>query len=158
MRVDDDEIHQGEETDAETQVLTFSLRDEIYCLSIEYVEEIVDSGEMTELPESEDYVEGIMNLRGSTTTVVNPTKILETDTTELATDGGSKDKRIIVLDTKAIDSDMPVGWLVSDVNEVRTVAEETVDIEAVDNTEMLRGLISEEDGFTIWLNPSQLIA
>ncbi|MFC7021069.1 MULTISPECIES: chemotaxis protein CheW [Haloarcula] len=141
----------------ESQVLTFTLGDATYCLAIEYVEEIVDGEEITTLPDSEEHVEGVMDLRGRTTTIINPDTILDTDRTALVTDGGSNNHRIIVLDSKAVDTSSPVGWVVSDVHEVKTVTQEVIDTEAVEDTDLLWGLITEDDEFTLWLNPSELV-
>lgn len=149
---------QNGETTEETQVLTFTLGDTTYCVAIEYVAEVVDGGELTDLPETEDHVEGVMDLRGTTTTIVNPSKILETDTRELVADGGNRNHRIVVLDSETVAAESSVGWLVSDVNEVTAVTDELVDTDPIGDTDFLRGLISEDDGFTIWLNPSQLVA
>lgn len=144
-------------TQDETQVLTFTLGEETYCLGIEYVAEVVDGGELTPLPETADYVEGVVDLRGTTTTVVNPSKMLETDTRELVTDGGTIDHRLIVLDSDAVGTESPVGWLVSEVREVKTITDDVVDSDPLGDTEHLHGLISGDDGFTIWLNPSRLV-
>lgn len=143
--------------DEEIQVLTFTLGDENYCLAIEYVAEIVDGGEMTALPDSDEHVEGVMDLRGRTTTIVNPSKILDTDTRELYTDGGMSDHRLVVLDAEAVDAESPVGWIVSEVHEVKTVTEEVIDTSAVGDTDLLRGLVTEDDAFILWLNPSELV-
>ncbi|WP_336338805.1 chemotaxis protein CheW [Haloarcula brevis] len=97
------------------QVLTFTLGDERYCLGIEYVVELADSEEMTSLPNTEEFVEDIMELRGRTTTIINPTKILETDRKDLFTDGGNSEHRIVVLDGEGIDTVSSVGWVVSEV-------------------------------------------
>lgn len=147
----------GEDVE-ETQVLTFTIGDETYCVSIDYVAEIVDGEGITELPDSADHVEGVMNLRENTTTIVNPSTILETKRTELLTDGGHRDHRLVVLDSESVETDSPIGWVVSEVHEVKTIADEVVDTDAIGETDLLRGLISEEEGFTIWSNPSQFVA
>lgn len=151
---DSNSVHDGHET----QVLTFTLGEEEYCVDIEYVTEIVDGGELTTLPDSKEYVEGVMDLRGRTTTILNPTEILETDVSDLVTDGGRTDHRIIVLDSEALETESAVGWLVSNVHDVRAVSEDLVDADAVKHTDLIRGLISEKDGFTIWVDPHQLCA
>lgn len=146
-------------TTDDTQVLTFTLGDEDYCLDIEYVAEIVDGGEMTSIPESEDYVEGVMDLRGRTTTIVNPSRILDSETLkadQLVTDGGTSENRIIVLDSETVNADRVTGWLVSDVEEVADVTEDEIESGGIGNTDLLRGLIKDDDGFTLWLNPDKL--
>jgi len=144
--------------DGETQVLTFTLGEEDYCVPIEYVAEIVDGGSVRSLPDSDPHVVGITDLRGQTTTIVDPCERLDVDTDELVTDGGRADTRIVVLDSDALGTGSSTGWLVSDVDEVTTVTDETLDAESVGDTELLRGLIKDDDGFTLWLDPTAFTA
>ena len=64
---------------ADTQVLKFTLGDEDYCVDIDYVAEIAEGENMTAVPDSAPYVEGVMDLRGRTTTIINLCKVLDTD-------------------------------------------------------------------------------
>ena len=142
----------------ETQLLTFELEEEEYCVDIDYVAEIVDGQEITSLPNSDSHVEGVTDLRGETTTIVNPCDILDIDSDELLTDGGETQNRIVVLDSESLGSDGATGWVVSAVNEVRTVDKEAVDADNVGEADLLRGLIKDDDEFTIWLNPTEFTA
>lgn len=143
----------------DTQVLTFTLGEDEYCVPIEYVAEIVDGGSIRSLPDSEPHVVGITDLRGQTTTIVDPCECLNVDTGELLTDGGQVDSRIVVLDSDALGTDGATGWLVSDVDEVTTVADDTLDADSVGDTDLLRGLIKNDDeGFTLWLDPHAFTA
>lgn len=141
----------------ETQVLTFTLGDENYCVDIDYVAEIVDGGNMTTIPDSEPHVEGVMDLRGRTTTIVNPCELLNTNATELVADGGVTQSRIVVLDSETSETDTTTGWLVSGVDAVTTVTEEALEAKSVGDTDFLRGLIKDEDGFTMWLDPHEFV-
>lgn len=141
-----------------TQVLTFSLGEEEFCVGIDYVAEIVDEQEMRSLPDTDPHVEGITDLRGETTTIVDPCELLNIDTEALLTDGGQSDNRIIVLDSETAGTDAPTGWLVSDVDAVMEVEEETLDADPVGDTDLLRGLIKDGDEFTLWLDPHEFTA
>jgi len=148
------------ETDT-TQVLKFRLGPEDYCVDIDYIAEIVDGNGLTAIPDSEPHVEGVMNLRGQTTTIVNPCALLNTSSIgadELITDGGIDHTRIVVLDSEAADADNTTGWVVSDVTEVMEVAKESLKTASVGETDLLRGLIKEDDGFTLWVDPNELTA
>ena len=59
------------------QVLEFALGDETYCVSIDYVTEIVDVGELTTVPNAPRHVEGVMDLRGRTTSIVDPKTVFD---------------------------------------------------------------------------------
>lgn len=137
----------------DTQVLTFTLGEDEYCLPIEYVAEIVDGGSIRALPDSDPHVVGITDLRGQTTTIVDPCERLDVSTEKLLTDGGQAQTRIIVLDSDALETESATGWLVSDVDEVTTVTDETMDAEGIGDTDLLHGLIKNDDEFTLWLNP-----
>lgn len=139
----------------DTQVLTFTLSDEDYCIPIDYVAEIVDGDNIRSLPDSDPHIEGITDLRGQTTTIVNPAALLDVDTGELLTDGGQTQHRIIVLDSDRLDTESALGWCVSDVAEVTDVADETLDAENVGDSSLMHGLIKNDDGFTLWLNPEE---
>jgi purine-binding chemotaxis protein CheW len=145
-------------TDDEAQVLTFTLGAETYCVAIDYVAEIVDGGELTALPDSADHVEGVMDLRGETTTIVNPFTLFGTDTDALVTDGGLTESRIIVLDSESVGAESPVGWLVSEVHTVKTISTELLETDAIGENTLLRGVLSDDDGFTLWVKPHGLLA
>jgi hypothetical protein len=59
------------------QVLEFSLGEERYCVGIGRVEEIVRAEDLTSLPNSPAQVAGMMDLRGQTTTILDPKRIFE---------------------------------------------------------------------------------
>jgi len=78
-------------TAASDQVLEFRLGDETYCVSIDYVTEIVDVGDLTTVPNAPPYVEGVMDLRGRTTAIVNPKDVFG-----IREDG--PERRVVVFD------------------------------------------------------------
>ena len=53
-----------EEDDIQGRFLTFTVRDNIYGMSIRFVTEIIPMQKPTMVPETPDYVKGIINLRG----------------------------------------------------------------------------------------------
>lgn len=148
-------------TSETTQVLEFSLGEQRYCIAIEHVTEIIDGGKMTSVPSTDDCVEGLMDLRGQTTTIVNPYMILETndvDPTELVTDGGVTQNRIIMLEEEISNGDGAIAWLVSDVSEVTEVQTDALEAEGITDSNLFRGVVKndDDDGFTIWLDPQEL--
>ncbi len=126
------------------QVLEFRLGDETYCVSIEYVTEIVDMGELTPIPNSPPHVEGVIDLRGNTTSIVDPKIGLGID--------GQLGERIVIFDSEIFDDDRSVGWAVDSVEEVSDVSTEDVDDSPVDG-DHIRGLIKRESTFVVWIDP-----
>jgi len=143
-----------------TQVLTFSLGEEEYCVPIDYVAEIVGNKQIQSVPNTEGHIEGVTDLRGETTTIVDPSKLLSVETEELATDGGSARKWIIILDADSLDTESLTGWLVSGVREVTAVLDDSVDMENTADSDYIRGLVKGDatDNFTLWLDPHELTA
>ena len=141
-----------------TQVLTFALGEEECCVPIEFVAEIVANEQIKTVPNTEQYVEGVADLRGKTTTILDPRKVLSVQTQGLLTDGCETGNRIIVLDKEVLDIESPTGWLVSDVREVNAVSASGIDEEAVADSDCIRGLLKSDtdDRFTIWLEPQKL--
>jgi purine-binding chemotaxis protein CheW len=134
------------ETVGDVQVLEFRLEDRNYCIDIAHVDEIVDKEELTPLPNSAPRVEGVMDLRGTTTTIINPKTVLDLDETETG-------DRVVVLER---DGEGNVGWLIDAVNQVVGVDPDAVD-ESVEN-ESVRGIVRQDDGFVVWVKPEQINA
>ena len=56
------------------QYLTFEIDNEEYAVSIAYVKEIIMMKPITKVPDTPDYVEGIINVRGDIAPVINVRK------------------------------------------------------------------------------------
>ncbi|MWV63631.1 chemotaxis protein CheW [Halorubrum sp. JWXQ-INN 858] len=135
------------EADAEpTKVLEFGLGDGTYCLDIGVIDEIVDAGELTRIPNSPAHVEGVMDLRGRTTTIVDPKTLFGID------EGGSRD-RIVVLDADCLDESGTIGWMVDEVFQVRDVAPEDVDEGTTADDDGVNGIVKSDDRFVVWIAP-----
>ena len=149
-------------TEETAQVLTFGIGEQEYCIGLEYVTEIIDGGEVTPVPSTEEYIEGVMDLRGQTTTILNPLTVMEGDginPADLITDGGEVPNRIIMLDSSFIDSDGAIGWLVSTVSQVTEIPVEKSKAEGITDSPTFEGVVKKEDdsGFLIWLDPAEFI-
>jgi purine-binding chemotaxis protein CheW len=133
------------------QVLEFKLGEETYCVSIDYVTEIVDVGDLTTVPNSPPYIEGVMDLRGRTTSIVNPKTVFNIDDS-----GAAESQRIIVYDPEIIE-EQAAGWLVDEVNQVVQVDEGDVDDAPADDQAAIKGVIKQdEDDFVIWVDPREV--
>jgi purine-binding chemotaxis protein CheW len=134
------------------QVLEFQLGEETYCVSIDYVTEIVDVGDLTEVPNAPRYVEGVMDLRGRTTSIINPKTIFE-----ISEDGA--EQRIIVFDPEIIEDQGAAGWLVDEVYQVREIDPSNVDDSPTEgNSKAIKGVVKRDDDFVIWVEPRAIHA
>lgn len=146
--VDGTSVSEGEQMDiaAGAQVLEFALGSERYCLDIGHIDEIVDAAELTRIPNAPAHVEGVMDLRGRTTSIIDPRTLLGVES------GGGRD-RIIVFDDDVGDGGI-VGWMVDEVYQVTDVEPESVDTTTVDDDAAIHGVVKREDGFVVWLDPT----
>ncbi len=104
----------------QTQFITFQLAEELYGIDILKVEEIQRMKEisLTRVPQVEDFIEGIVNLRGNVIPVVDLRNRFGLEDKEI-----DKQTRIIVVNIK----DRSLGFLVDRVNEVIDVDQEAID-------------------------------
>lgn len=122
------------------QVVEFYLNDQAYCVEIARVFELVDLEELTSLPDADPHVEGVIDLRGETTTIIDPRVRLGLEAETLG-------DRVIVFDDGA-GNQGSTGWVVDEVTEVREL-----DVTAIDRDnagEFTKGLIKSDDEFIIW--------
>ncbi|MGM0605597.1 MAG: chemotaxis protein CheW [Halobacteriota archaeon] len=136
-----------EPTGETTQVLEYGLGSETYCLDIAVIDEIVDAGELTRIPNSPPHVEGVMDLRGRTTSIINPKTVFDID------EEGERN-RIIVFDPDAIGDQGTIGWIVDEVYQVRDVAASEVDETTTANDDNVKGIVKGEDRFVVWVDPN----
>ena len=101
-------------TQGERQLVVFDLASEVYGVDIGTVREIIRMQEITRMPRTPAYVEGVINLRGKVTPVVDLRS-------RFGLDGGDDDesfaKRIVVVDT----GERSMGFVVDAVSEVLRV-------------------------------------
>jgi purine-binding chemotaxis protein CheW len=134
----------------DTQVLEFRLGSERYCIDIEYVAEIVDRGDLTEVPNSPGHIEGVMDLRGRTTAIVDPKTLLNVS-------GDDDHQRIVVLDPDELDDGEATGLIVDEVFQVVRLASDDLDDSPMDDQESINGIVRRDDQFVIWLDPDTLV-
>ena len=117
------------------ELAVFAIGKEEFAFDIESVQEIITYQEVTPLPESSEYIDGVINLRGSIIPVVNLPKKLDFD-------AQLTDKSKIVVCSI---EDEKVGFLVDDVNDIMFIEDKFVSISK--NTEALvKSTISLDDG------------
>jgi purine-binding chemotaxis protein CheW len=133
--------------EAETRVLEFTLADEQYCLDIEYIEEIVKEETVTRVPNTPAFVEGVVDLRGQITTILNPKVALEKG-------DRSPGDLIVVFDAGAFDDQGATGWVVDDVRQVSPVTDGQVNDPPM-GEDYINGVIDrpDDEGFVIWTTP-----
>lgn len=138
------------ESEATFQVVEFTLGSETYCVSIDRIAELVDMQELTTIPNSPAHVRGVMDLRGKTTSVVDPKVVLGLD------EDGPEERVIVFGDGEGNQGD--VGWIVDEVTEVIAFTQDQIDTSSGDQSEHIIGIIKADDGFRVWLDPDAINA
>ena len=130
--------------ETQTDVLEFTLGENRYCVDIGYVAEIVNTQQLTPIPNSPDHVEGVMDLRGETTKIVNLRTIFGEETDAVG-------DRIIVFKRKR-DSSERIGWLADEVQQVRSIDPASVDTAVSDSA--IAGIVRRDAEFVLWIDPT----
>ena len=102
----------------EQQLVVFDLSSEAYGVDIGAVREIIRLQDITKVPRTPEFVEGVINLRGKVIPVVDLRKRFG-----LPAEEESKENRIVVVDIGAQD----IGVVVDAVTEVLRIATESVE-------------------------------
>ncbi|WP_297536019.1 chemotaxis protein CheW [Thermococcus sp.] len=102
----------------EIQVVAFKVGNEEFCLDISKVREIKEMMPITRVPNAPDFIEGVINLRGQITTVINLKKLLG-----YYGDEDLSRKKIIIAEVR----DEIVGIIVDDVSDVLTLTEDQIE-------------------------------
>ncbi len=102
----------------ENQIVVFELASEHFGVNIAAVESIIKMQEITKMPRSPRFVEGVTNLRGKVLPVVDLRKRFGLPSQEV-----SKDSRIVVVTISGAE----VGMVVDAVSEVLTVPADCVE-------------------------------
>lgn len=134
------------------RVLEFSLGGEYYCLDIEYVEEIVKRDTVTRVPNTPAFVDGVVDLRGQITTILEPKEMMDID-------GEGEQNLMIVFDPEQFEEQGAIGWVVDEVRQVVPVTESEVNHPPVD-AEYINGVVDREEyeQFVIWIEPEDALA
>ena len=134
------------------QLVCFRLAEGSYALDIKFVREINRLTDVTTIPTAPDFVEGIINLRGSIVPVVNLGLRFGLAKTE-----HSKDARVVVIESDG----HTLGMLVDEVSEVLRLSGD--EIEPADNmtssgidVDFVDGVGKVGDRLILLLAPSKL--
>ncbi len=133
------------------QYLTFKLEEEIFSLDIFKVREVLDFTKVTKVPQTPDFMLGVINLRGSVVPVVDMRRkfgLSQADTTV--------NTCIIIVEIE-LDGEITVlGALVDSVQEVMELVPDQIEppprIGARLDTKFIKGMGKKDDEFIIILD------
>jgi purine-binding chemotaxis protein CheW len=139
-------------SDKEIKVLIFNIDEEFYATDIMEVERILGYEETTKLPDSPDFVDGVINHEGSILPVISLAKRFNLPKKELGLEA-----KIIV----AKQNSNRIGVIVDVVSEVRDVSlgdiENPPEIVSGISKRYIKGLIKLDKKIVIFLNMSSIL-
>lgn len=143
-------------TGSTDQYLTFLLGEEEFGVDILRVQEIKGWEQSTSIPNTPDYIRGVMNLRGTVIPIVDLRRRFELDSAEY-----TPTTVVIVLKIEGDHSTRTMGFVVDAVSEVYNIAPDNLqpapDFGSRVNTQFLQGLAVIEDKMIILLDFDRLI-
>jgi purine-binding chemotaxis protein CheW len=143
---------------AETQqYLTFQLTREMYAVGILNVKEIIEYGQLTEIPMMPAFIRGVINLRGSVVPVIDLSARFGGQPTTV-----SRRTCIIIIEVTIDDMRHDIGVVVDAVSEVLEVA--PADIEPAPSfgarirADFIQGMAKINDKFVIILDIQRVLS
>lgn len=137
----------------EIQLVVFGLGREEFAVEVTQVREIIRMEEITRMPKSPPFVEGIINLRGQIIAVIDLARRLNLPSGER-----SPETRIIVVEA----GDVKVGMIVDSVSEVLRVSAEAVEpnpaLAADVSAAFLQGVVKHDNRLIILLDLARILS
>lgn len=129
-------------SDADVQVLTFSVGDQKYCVDVDPVSEVLwNEHDLAQVPNMATYVRGISNLRGRSVEVIDPKCVLNVESE------GPEENVILFEPTDEDECDF--AWLVDTVEQVLSISYDEVDESVADDR--ICGIIERDEELLTWL-------
>lgn len=133
------------------QYVTFSLCDELFGVKVSRTREILSLTPVTKVPQTPDYLLGVINLRGQVVPVVDMRLKLG-----LQAGSDTEDTCIIVVEVQVDGEPIIVGALADAVREVSEIRDDQVEppprLGTRLNTDFINGMGKIDDQFLILLN------
>ena len=140
------------ETITETrQYLSFKLDEEEFALDISKVREVLDFTKITKVPQTPDFMKGVINLRGSVVPVVDLNRKFGIKDTEKTVN-----TRIIIGEISIEGDETVLGVLADSVHEVMDIEPENIEpaprIGTRLNTDFIKGMGRRDEEFVMILD------
>lgn len=139
----------------ETRYVLFHIGEQEYCVDIDYVEGInkIKDFKILKVPNTQGFVEGIINLRGSVIPLYNLRKKFQFEETHF-----SKDSEILIVTTKG----MKVGFIVDIVLDIIKLNDKDIDLSTnlftQVSSEFIYGIGKADDRMLIILDVAHILS
>ena len=143
--------------DREGKYLTFSLADEEYGVGILKIKEIIGMMPITTVPQTPEFVKGVINLRGKVIPVIELRLKFGMEKVEY-----TERTCIIVVDLKSQGADILIGVVVDSVSEVLNIKADDIEDTPTFGTRLdidyILGMAKMEGGVKILLDIDQVLS
>ena len=143
--------------DSPAQYLTFSLGGEVFALGILNVKEIIEFGNVTEIPMMPVFIRGVINLRGAVVPVIDLSARFGGNASKV-----SRRTCIVIVEIESDDAKQDLGVIVDAVNEVleipRAEIEPPPSFGAKIRADFIQGMGKVDGRFVIILNVERVLS
>jgi purine-binding chemotaxis protein CheW len=140
----------------ETSYINFKIGKEYFAISVYKVLEIIQFEQITQIPNSSDFIRGVINFRGSIVPVIDMHKRFTIEKPEL------ENRMVVVVDMQNKENSVTMGLLVDEV--VNVIEFNYKSIRAVPdlgiryNPEFLTGFVEMGDHFIMIMNVDRVLS
>lgn len=147
----------GGDAEEADQYLTFRVNEELYAFGILNVKEILEYGNVTQVPMMPDFIQGVINLRGEVVPVINLARRFGMKSPPI-----TKRSCVIIVEVKNDDKQQDLGVMVDFVSEVLEIAasnmRSTPGFGARIRTDFIRCMGKLGDDFVIILDENKVLS
>lgn len=150
-------IQQAMSENAIQQYLTFVLGREVFALNILNVKEIIEYGQLTEVPKMPVFIRGVINLRGAVVPVIDMAARFDKPSAQI-----TRKTCIVIIEVAHAQGTQDVGVMVDAVNEVVDI--ESANIEPAPSfganirADFIEGMGKMDGKFVIILNVNRVLS
>lgn len=139
------------------QYLTFVLGREIFAINILNIKEIIEYGQLTEVPKMPGFIRGVINLRGAVVPVIDMAARFDKPTAEI-----TRKTCIVIIEVEHAETTQVVGIMVDAVNEVVDIEPGNIEpapsFGANIRVDFIEGMGKIEGKFIILLNVNKVLS
>src|SRR5512136_2571787 len=145
------------EHEQQHQYLTFMLNSEIFAIGILRIKEIIEYGNLTEVPRMPSFIRGVINLRGAVVPVIDLGSRFGKQASAV-----SRRTCIVIIEVQHEGEQQVVGVMVDAVNEVLDIPASEIEpapaFGAKIRTDFIRGMGKVDGKFVIILNVDHVLS
>jgi len=140
----------------ETSYINFKIGKEYFAISVYKVLEIIQFEQITQIPNSSDFIRGVINFRGSIVPVIDMHKRFNIEKPEL------ENRMVVVVDMQNKENSVTMGLLVDEVVNVIEFNYKSIrvvpDLGIRYNPEFLTGFVEMGDQFIMIMNVDRVLS